>query len=292
MNLMTKQIVVLRAVTRSWLCTRVLVAVLANVACTSEPNDSSWTKPESTTLGCGDYLAIPAPPGILYNNVWNKHAAQLGEWSQCLEKRTHNRIEQFGWSWRWPTGKQLIYAYPQIKLGASPWAPEPRVDERFPAQIGLLQTFELSYDVESSTNGEHNLAASMWLTKEPVTGSTPNPAVITTEIMIWTFSTKEHFNPAGKKIQEILIDGITWELWVEQDWKDASGINDNRWSYVTFRSTKHFSTGRIDILKLLQHAIEQKLITPDLYVADIELGNEIMSGSGITWIKSFNVMIR
>lgn len=280
----------LRAVTRRWCRMRILAIIFLAAACSSAPDDS-WIKPESsTTLGCEDYLAIPTQQGILYNNVWNKHAAKVGEWSQCLEKRTHNGIEQLGWSWRWPMGKRVIYAYPQIKLGASPWAPEPRMDERFPAQIALLQTFELSYDVESSTNGEHNLAASMWLTKEPVTSSTPNPAAITTEIMIWTFSTKGHFNPAGKKIQEIPIDGITWELWVEQNWKDD--VNDNRWTYVTFRSTKHFSAGRVDILKLLQHAIEKGLITPDLYVTDIELGNEIMGGSGITWIRSFDVVIK
>lgn len=267
-----------------------LVAVLALTSCErNDPKSSPWVKPESTILGCEDYQSITIESGVLYNNVWNKHSDDSGNGVQCLESREVNGAIQYGWSWSWPEGKKIIYAYPQIKVGSSPWAPEPRFGNRLPAKISSLQALELAFDVEIITNGTHNLAASMWLTREPVNGGEPNPSVIAAEVMIWTYSTAEHFNPAGSRITEVDIDGAIWEVWVDRNWKDVSGLNENRWAYITFRSTRNSMSANIDMLKLLDYAVEQQFITADIYVSDIELGNEIMSGSGITWIKSFGV---
>lgn len=246
---------------------------------------------EVETLGCGDYLAIPTANGILFNNVWNKHAAGTDKWTQCLEQRTVNGTVQYGWSWNWPRGRQVIYAYPQIKLGASPWAPEPAMDTRFPVKISTLKRFEVSYEVETTSDGDHNLATSMWLTKSPVKDGKPEPSAITTEVMIWTYSTKEHFNPAGKKHGTIKTGDSEWEVWLEKNWKDVSGQNRNRWVYLTFRAKTHSLKAEIDIRKLLDYAIAEQIITSDLYVADVELGNEIMSGSGVTWVHSFQIEI-
>lgn len=274
---------------RLWIFVWILLAL---VACDNNaPQPPSFVKSASSTLGCDDYQSIPIEAGILYNNVWNKHADSTGKGVQCLESKEIDDSIHYGWSWSWPGNKQVIYGYPQIKIGASPWAPEPAFDERFPVKISSLQTLKLSFDVETIADGDHNLAASMWLVKEPVKGAEPDPSVIVAEVMIWTYSTDNHFNPAGKKTSEINVDDDTWEVWVDKNWKDVSGVNENRWIYITFRSTRHSMSANIDLLKLLEYAIEQQFVTADLYVADLELGNEVMAGSGITWIKSFNVIM-
>lgn len=256
-----------------------------------DPELSGWIKPVSETLGCDDYQSITVESGILYNNVWNKHADKGGKGVQCLESREVDGVIQYGWSWSWPSGQRVVYAYPQIKAGYSPWAPAPGFDDRFPAKISSLQTLALAFDVETVANGNHNVAASMWLTTEPVNEGEPNPSVIAAEVMIWTYSTKGHFNPAGKKFADMKIAENTWEVWVDKEWKDVSGINTNRWAYITYRSVRHSMSENIDLLALLAYAVEKGLITADLYVADVELGNEVMSGSGITWIRSFGVMV-
>lgn len=252
-------------------------------------NHNSFAEVE--ILGCGDYLAKPTANGILYNNVWNKLAAEDNEWTQCLKQRTVNDTVQHGWSWEWPRGRQVIYAYPQIKLGASPWAPEPAMDTRFPAQISTLKKFDVSFEVETETDGDHNLATSMWLTESPVKGDKPDSSTIAAEVMIWTYSTKGHFNPAGKKHGTIKTGDSEWEVWLEKNWKDMSGQNKNRWVYLTFRAKTQSLKAEIDIKKLLDYAVAEQIITSDLYVADIELGNEIMSGSGVTWVHSFQIEI-
>lgn len=269
------------------------VAVLALASCRSESAaPSTWVKPESTVLGCDDYQSIEVKPGVLYNNVWNKHADDSGAGVQCLESRTVDGSVQYGWSWSWPEGKRVIYAYPQIKRGSSPWAPKPNSDARFPARISSLEALELVFDTETVTNGIHNLAASMWLTQEPINSDAPNPSAIAAEVMVWTYSTRGHFNPAGKKAAEIMVDSAKWEVWVDRNWRDVSGVNDNRWTYITYRSMENSLSANIDLMKLLQYAVEQQLLSEDLYVSNLELGNEIMSGSGITWVKSFSVTVR
>ncbi len=270
----------------------ILIAVFALASCgRNDSKPSSWVKPESTVLGCEDYQSIAIEYGVLYNNVWNQQADDGGNAVQCLESREVDGVVQYGWSWSWPQGKQVIYAYPQVKVGTSPWAPKPGFDDRFPAKISSLQALEIAFDAETVTDGNHNLAASMWLTNSAIQGDEPDPSLIAAEVMVWTYSTSGHFDPAGKKLSEVQIDDARWEVWVDRNWKDVSGLNENRWVYLTFRSTQNSMKASIDLLKLLTYAIKREIITAELYVSDLELGNEIMGGSGVTWIKLFDVVV-
>ena len=253
---------------------------------------ASWTKPESITLNCDEYVSIETEQGILNNNVWNKFAADKDDWSQCLEKRLVDSVFQYGWSWSWPKNRRVIYAYPQIKVGSSPWLPMPKYDSRFPLKISKLKELLISYDVETHSNGNYNLATTMWLINEPNKSNEPNPDIIAAEIMIWTFATKNHFSPAGKKYKEFRDSDNEWEVWLDKDWTDKSGKNDNRWTNITFKAKDFSVKSKIDGLALLNYAIQENMISPDLLISDIELGNEVMSGSGLTWIKEFGIQIK
>lgn len=271
----------------------ILTTLLLTASC-GGGNDAvsfSPSEAESTPLGCEDFQAVMTPDGILFNNVWNKHAAKAGEWSQCLQARDVAGTRQFGWSWNWPAGERerTIYAYPQIKRGPSPWAPELNSDERFPAGIAALRALEVSYEVETSASGNYNLATSLWITREPVRGAAAKPTAIAAEVMIWTYATSGHFDPAGSRYGEVQTGDTGWEVWVKKDWWDISGMNDNRWTYIVFRSTQPLLKAEIDVLKLLQYAVDERLISSEFFIADVELGNEIMEGSGETWVKSFHI---
>ncbi len=263
-------------------------------------NSNPQLKINSTTLGCEEYLSTPNDFGVLYNNVWNKNAAKDYTWTQCLEQKLFNDTITYGWSWQWPdnrnTGfwnsflsKKVIFAYPQIKVGRSPWAPIPAIDDRFPLQISTTPQLCLSYNIKTVTNGQHNLATTMWIVNSPLKLQKADPSNIIAEFMIWTYATEKHMNPAGKKYAEIKIDEITWEVWSSKNWSDLSGINSNKWINITFRSKTNQLKAEFDILKLIQYAIQENILPTNLYIADLELGNEIMSGSGYTWVKSFKV---
>lgn len=259
-------------------------------SCSSDLTDGEvWIKPDSQTLGCEDYLSLNTPLGMLTNNVWNKNAAGEFGWTQCLETRVEGDTTRYGWSWHWPAHRKVIYAYPQIKLGTSPWAPEPSADPRFPIKIADIKNLIIAYDVEMSTNGQHNLATSMWITNSAEVPANPAPESIVAELMIWTYSTPRHFDPAGRKVGKLIADGVEWEVWVDTNWGDVSGANPNKWTYITYRARKSALAMEYDAGKIIAHALAENFLTPELYIADVELGNEIMSGSGITWIRSFSV---
>jgi hypothetical protein len=271
----------------------VLISLALNIASCTRDVDApvSWKKPDTKSLGCTDYLSLVVDDGVLTNNVWNKGAADQNSWSQCLESREFNGATQYGWSWSWPRNKKVIYSYPQIKRGVSPWAPIPKFDERFPLALSAVEKMIISYDVEIDTNGQHNLATSMWLTDAPHTGTEPNSSIIAAEVMIWTYATKNHFNPAGKKYGSITSNNTEWEVWYDKNWGDASGENSNKWIYLTFRAKESSLKTSFDVIDLLSYAINKNLITSDLFISDVELGNEIMDGEGITWINKFDVDI-
>lgn len=264
-----------------------LFAFLAT-ACGNSESDT-WSKPLTTTLGCIDYLALPTEKGVLYNNVWNKHAAGSGNWHQCLEKSLDSK--RVGWSWRWPTRSDVIFAYPQIKVGVSPWDPGSAKDARFPLKISTLRRLNIAHQLEISTTGQHNVATSMWLVREASIGDLPAPELIAAEVMIWTYATDNHMSPAGVMVGTLKSKGTVWEVWLDKEWEDTSGINENRWVYLSFRSRDPSLSTEYDALELLQFAINKGFLPPELYVADIELGTEIMSGSGLAWVIDFRVDI-
>lgn len=262
--------------------------VALGVAACSQPT-SEWIKPSSVTLGCEDYQSVELDHAVLYNNVWNKGAARNYDWEQCLEQKPSAEVPIYGWSWNWPKKGRNIFGYPQIKVGSSPWEPLPGIDARFPIKMDSLRNLFVSHNVEISSDGEHNVATTLWLTRSPEIGDTPNKSVITAEIMIWTYATVGHMNPAGRKIGLIQQNERTWSVWLSQDWGDASGHNENKWINVTFKSEQPHLSNRYDVIALLNNDLLSDLRLEQNYIADIELGTEIMRGQGLVWVNSFEV---
>lgn len=243
----------------------------------------------SNPVTCENYATVKTELGIVTNNVWNKRAAGNREWSQCIVKKTDGDSTFFGWTWSWPYGNRAIFGYPSIKIGSSPWAPEPRFDDRFPLEISRIEKLTVTFDVETNSNGNYNLATSMWLIREPNLSSKPNKSIIAAEIMFWTFATEGCFHPAGKKLGEVQLDDEIWEVWFEKNWSDVSMQNKNSWVYIAFKARKSAFKTTFNALELLRYAIQKKFISESLLIADIQLGNEVMSGSGITWVKIFKI---
>ncbi len=240
---------------------------------------------------CTDFTSITTDSGVLYNNVWNKKAAKNQSWKQCIERQINDSISKIGWTWEWPTISKapIIYAYPQIKIGRSPWDPMPCNDDRFPLSITNLKTLDISYEMVTKTDGQHNLAATMWIVDSDKKIEKRDPNAIKGELMIWTYTTSKHLNPAGSKYSEILVDDLKWEVWTQKNWSDPSGQNANKWNNITFKLKQNQLKISYNALELVRYAVKERIIPEYSFIADVELGNEIRSGAGQTLIKSFNV---
>jgi hypothetical protein len=240
-------------------------------------------------LGCEDYQAEVTEGGVLYNNVWNKGAAGSFDWTQCLERKSEGDTSTYGWSWNWPNTGRQIFGYPQIKVGTSPWDPLPKFDRRFPVQLDRIDALQISHNLNIDWEGEFNIATSLWLTHTPDIGVSPNPEIIAAEVMVWSFQTPGHMRPAGRKVGTIDQDGMSWSIWVDERWGDASKQNSNRWIYLAFQAEKPSMIATFDAALLMRSPVLQDLGLEQFYVADIELGTEIMRGSGLAWVNEFEV---
>lgn len=269
--------------------TYILAVGLVLSACSPNSHAAEpWVKPATATVTCERFASVPTERGILYNNVWNAGAAGSFQWGQCIEQKPESKDIK-GWSWHWPNSGSQIFAYPQIKVGSSPWDPLPKLDKRFPVRLDSLKSLVISHEIDAQAQGEHNVATTLWLTSTDQIGDSPNRKIIVGEVMFWTYATPGHMSPAGRQVATIEEGGQRWSVWVSEHWGDASGQNDNRWAYVTFKRDAGGFKASFDAVDLLRNKAIAHLGLSSSYVADVELGSEIMRGDGLIWVRVFDV---
>ena len=220
------------------------------------------------------------------NNVWGSKKAK-GKFKQCLLTRQRDGKSEVGWSWDWPGYDASVFAYPEVVVGWKPWSGGPTTDPRFPLQVSKVQVLTLDYEVESEVTGSYDLAPEIWLTNAGASKS-PNPQSITTEVMFWMDHTVGA-RPAGQIVDHVPLNGVTYELWRE----DSIGVDANGkgWRLLSFKSPEKQLKGSIDIAALVRYLVEKQLASPSDYVASVEFGNEVMGGTGTTWIRQFDVRV-
>lgn len=264
------------------------LAVLAGPAWLATPAYSGTTS--ENTLSCEEGARHPMIAGALRNNMWNRRSAGAGPWQQCLQKREANGRTEYGWRWRWPS-RAGLYAYPGVVIGRSPWTAEASNDARFPRRISATAALLIDYDVEMRSSGRENLALEFWISRAAPVDGRADPTAIRAELMIWTHASPGIVADDEKPIGIVEIDSRHWRVYVKNDWGDASGGASNRWSLISYHAISPTLSVRYDARKFLQDAIDRGVVKQGDYLSGVELGNEIVSGSGSTWIRRFEVSV-
>jgi hypothetical protein len=240
------------------------------------------------TTRCDAWASFTEGPYKYENNVWGSNKAN-GAYEQCLLKRTVDGRTEIGWTWSWPGHDPSVFAYPEIIFGWKPWSGGARSDPRFPMRVADVKYLVLDYHVETEATGAYNLAPEIWLTDSGSASQDPNPKTITTEIMFW-MDYASGARPAGNVVDRPKIDGITYELWKEDEIGDKG--DGSGWLLYSFKSPTIQHRGKISVHTLLSYLVERGLVNPNEYVASVEFGNEIMGGTGTTWVKQFEIDVR
>jgi hypothetical protein len=273
-------------------------ATLVLASCIMPPRQS-WSEPPSgssapvkggpgVTALCAADAAHVDGPYKYENNQWGKKKAK-GKFEQCLLKRTVEGKTEVGWTWNWPGLDPTVFAYPEIIFGWKPWSGGKPSDPRFPLKVADIQHLAMHYAVETEASGTYNLAPEIWLTRSGQWSHEPNAGLITAEIMFW-MDYKDGARPAGSVIDEPTIDGIKYEFWKADNIGDMG--NGKGWVLYSFKSPTIQHEGSISIHTLLSYMMKKQLVRPDEYVASVEFGNEVMGGTGTTWVKRFQVEVR
>lgn len=258
-------------------------------ACSPQTQEE-WIVPATERLTCDAWAEVPHRGVIFFNNVWNVQAAGDFPWTQCIVRDPADS-ERLGFYWQWPTSSNEIFAQPQAKIGMSPWAPVPRSDNRFPVAIESIKGMKVATQVAVDGQSEFNIVTTLWLTDSPSILKEAEPNSIVAEVMIWTYATGGHLSPAGTNIGSVVHEGAEWDIWLDTNWHDVSGVNDNRWIYVAFVAQDSDLSAHFDPVALLRSQPLEALNLDNAYIADVELGAEVMKGEGLLWIEQFEVAI-
>lgn len=250
--------------------------------------------PEGELVGCAPNVQIDTPQGRFINNMWNGRSAGPGDWRQCLVRRVGaDGQAEHGWWWLWPN-KDGLYAYPQVMRGMSPWAGGPSSDARFPRRVDAQKRLVVTQDVAIQAQGRQNLALDIWVThRAPVPAGPAEPGIIKAELMVWTQASAGLVDHAKERPLGRFQDagGVGWTVFAKPGWGDASGGSALRWTLISYHSDRPLLQGSYDLQALLNDAVARGLLLPGDWLSGVELGNEIVSGSGQTWVRRFDLNI-
>jgi hypothetical protein len=189
----------------------------------------------------------------------------------------------YGWHWDRPNplakpgikGYQPIY--PMVRTGGCPWEASRTTD--FPIKVGDIKslTFSSEYSYPSAPTGVYNLAYDMFLSDTNQASSNPNPKI---EIMIWLENTLQQ--PADAYKGEV-SDGVnTFGLY-------SFTMPNGRLYYAFVLKNQTFLNGQhsINAGKLMEYL----KLDPRWYLYGVELGNEIITGSGAIEITENTIVL-
>jgi hypothetical protein len=218
----------------------------------------------------------------LLNNVWNKGATS-GRYRQKIFVNDDSGKTLFGWAWKWRDSSGVV-SYPEVMVGQSPWNGEAAPDSGFPFQAGTKKLI-VNYDIALEATGSYNLAFEFWA----VSGLPTSKDTITHEVMIWIAG--ERLGAAGNWVGKTTIDGNTFNIFQNKNHGDASGANQNTWTIVSLLADKPILHGPLDIGQIIDFLLKNRYLEPRLFIANLELGDEIQRGSGTTIIRNYAVNV-
>jgi hypothetical protein len=218
----------------------------------------------------------------IFNNPWNKNASS-GPYHQKVFLKNDNGKPVFGWIWKWRDSTNVA-TYPEVLVGHSPWQGEIAPNSGFPFPVGRKRLV-VDYDVTMDASGAYNLAFEFWTVSAlPVVKDR-----ITHEVMIWIAS--DHMSPAGSRIAMATIDGKEFAIYHNPHHGDASGGASNKWGIVSLVAVDPQLKGPLDLGAVISYLQNLGLLSPSEFVVDLELGNEVMRGSGTTVVRNYDVRV-
>lgn len=263
------------------------VFLLAGCEPVREPLSISFDATDVDTY-CRDWAKLQNAGFLYENNVWNQGTIKRENRLQCLLKRVVDGEVQYGWRWQWPRGSGEVKAYPEVIYGHKPWFTS-STTANLPRPVSTIDELSVAYDIEMQARGRYNLAFDIWVTNS----GRPTPSAITHEIMIWVGERRRAWEPyPGYLAGTVTVGGAAYDLYVKPhaEWLTEHGASDV--TYIAFNARAAQTSGSIDVKQFLDYLTENGHLPADGYVASVELGNEVMHGTGELWLKSYEISVR
>ncbi len=224
------------------------------------------------------------------NNVWNP--GPYTEGSDYTISSTYNPADLTAgttFTWSFPmqeTGVPMaVRAYPEVMFGRMPHLGGQNVTDPYDVlsvQLRDIDKLTADYDIGfSGYTAGFNVAYDIWLTSQP--GG--NQTTITHEIMIWLH--KGGFNPGGTAIGTYSDSSFSGTIYYK-----AVSNNTNKSPYIAIVANADSPRGKIDLAAIMRMLQSMGLVSGNEYLADIELGAEVVYGAGSLTINNLDFDIK
>lgn len=217
---------------------------------------------------CDQYGVIDLGEFKIQNNIWNPES---GSTSQCVSDRgsdgftvdseNHNRA---------PGG--LPSAYPSIWKGCH-WT-NCTQDSGMPIKANDIGSASFSWSFSRTNSGTWNAAPEIWFKRNSTLGQPDG-----LELM-WWFDYNGTVFPGGSKIDDVTLDGTSWEVWF---------TNDPGWNFMTFKRKNRIQSGTVNMKPFMQYAVDKGYLDLNWYLMDVEAGFELWNGGEGLRSNSFDV---
>ena len=289
--------------------------VLTLAACGGGDGDNETTRaafPSGGVRGtggtiayCGDFQLVEWSPLRFENNTWGREGVTGGD--QCILARENETGIEFGWRWAWPPDRGQVKGYPEVHYGLKPFFDVPSSTPDMPIRIADIAEMTVRYTVDVTAEGLYNLAFDMLLSPDA------SFRVISHEIMVWVDRTEGVYgvSPQYTKGDGAIIDSIDSAAidaanynFHRQDNFDPHNITRPPGEVPDYiNSIQQFVpadcpcsqdrySGAVDLAAFYDWLVEEGHVDPSYYVTVIEFGNEVIEGSGETWLREYEVTVR
>ena len=219
----------------------------------------------------------------LNDNDWGRYFLDENSTGiQCVFKYDENGTQKGGWYWGWPYNHDYqVKSYPEAMYGVK-FRNTYNKDSGFPAVVSTINSVDVDIayrDLNITRN--YNIALEFWLHTSKDTSMNN----IQYEIM-FRFDPKG-FHPNRKKIGEVTLDGTKYSVYTNNDYQEGHK------AFINFVAQKKVNKFSIDFKKALDYLTELEFKDiPKRYMSGIEMGVEVIDGSGAIILDKFDVNLQ
>ena len=239
----------------------------------------------TTTTKCASWNTIQVPNTNEYytlsNNDWGRqYLDSNSDGVQCVFSFNENNITKGGWYWGWPDNNDYqVKGYPEAIYGAK-FSRILNPDSGFPIlvkDIGVVNV-DLNYRDFNITN-RYNIALEFWLHTDI------NTSMDNIEYEIMFRFDPDGFHPTQTLLGTQTLGGIEFDIYKDRDY-DGTQTR----TFINYVAKSKVSDININFKEALDYLSDVEFSDiPQTYMSGIEMGVEVISGSGALVLDNLDV---
>ena len=194
-----------------------------------------------------------------------------------LDPTTFPNGVEFNWSFPSPSVPNFVYAYPDIKYGdGAPGGPAA-------TQVADFTALNANYSVAiSGDTSDFSVAFDLYLTSAP-----GNDSTTTDELMVQVHN--HGAQQAGNQPYTLSGGGLSnATISVNPNWDAGGTWIPAGWTFINIQNSVDALTGTLNLGNIIKDLIWDGVLTGQEYINDIQLGSEIIGGSGSLTVNNLS----